>query len=150
MNLAVEYTRLFLGPGHRISLHESVLAPGGKGRLHGEKTVAVARFMAAAGFALPTPSPWLPDHLAVELEFMAHLCTEEAQHRTAGDETEARNAASWQADFLSRHLGTWVSVVRERVETAEPSTFYVAHAEWLCDFVHQELHSIGATGTLGS
>ncbi|MBF0624714.1 MAG: molecular chaperone TorD family protein [Magnetococcales bacterium] len=140
-DLAEEYTRLFLGPGPHLSLHEAVLVPGGAGLLWGRETAVVKTCMGEAGCAVADQAELLPDHLAVELEFMAHLCAEEAQGWLSGDAVGARNAAAWQTAFLNGHLGTWVGSVRERLEAARPSPFYAVFAELLCAFVRQEVET---------
>ncbi|MBF0400148.1 MAG: molecular chaperone TorD family protein [Magnetococcales bacterium] len=129
--LAEEYARLFLGPGPHISLHESVLVPGG-GLLRGKEMTAVKAFMADAGFVLPENTKMLPDHLSVELEFMAHLCAEEAQAWLSGDDVRARNARAWQVDFLATHLGQWADIVKDRLDASHPSPFYAVFAALLC------------------
>lgn len=134
--LSEEFARLFLGPGPHISLHESVLIPGG-GLLRGKETVAVKAFMKAAGFVVPEGAI-LPDHLSVELEFMAHLCEEEARSRLEGDPSRVRNATDWQAAFLTRHLGKWIGTVKDRLSVAMPSPLYALFIELLCVFIEHD------------
>jgi TorA maturation chaperone TorD len=72
-NLAVEYTRLFLGPAKHISPHESVhhkRDDGDWGSLFGADTVAVKNFIEASGLEYKSQYRGLPDHISVELELM--------------------------------------------------------------------------------
>jgi TorA maturation chaperone TorD len=81
--LAEEYTRLFLGPGKHISPHESVQLKRGSGVLWGPETGIVKRFIGEAGFDYDETYHGLPDHISVELEFLAHLVEQEANRRCA-------------------------------------------------------------------
>ena len=71
--LAVEYSRLFLGPGRHISPHESVhLREGeGGGLLWGEATIRAKKFIESCGFEYKPEYSGMPDHIGVELEFMS-------------------------------------------------------------------------------
>lgn len=133
--LGEEHARLFLGPGAHVSLHESVLVRREGGLLWGVETADVAAFMREAGFDLPVRSGMIPDHLSVELEFMAHLCREEAQALRDGDDPLRRSARSWQGEFLGRHLGKWVGDVRDRTLAMRPSLFHEIHVALLAAFV---------------
>ena len=50
-NLAIEFTRLFFGPGPHVSPHESIYAEvdGEAGGLYGAKTVEVKKFIETTG-----------------------------------------------------------------------------------------------------
>ena len=137
--LGEEHARLFLGPGAHVSLHESVLVRREGGLLWGVETADVAAFMREAGFDLSVRSGMIPDHLSVELEFMAHLCREEALALRDGDDPLCRSARSWQGEFLARHLGKWVGKVRDRTLAMRPSLFYEIHAALLASFVGEDL-----------
>lgn len=88
-----EYVRLFIN-----GLPEVVCAPYGsiylEGSVMGQTTVAVRDLYRAYGLA---PSD-MPDHIAVETEFLAWL-----HHAAAGDEQ-----ARADYDFLLNHLQEWV------------------------------------------
>jgi len=48
-----------------------------------------------------------PDHIAVELEFLAFLCYRESLERAEGRLAAARTMRQAQRRFLERHLGLW-------------------------------------------
>ncbi|MBM2837607.1 MAG: hypothetical protein HW415_232, partial [Deltaproteobacteria bacterium] len=76
--LAVEFASLFLiSPGRLLSPYESVQA-GKEGQLGGEAASKTLFFYKKAGFTIPEGISLLPDHFAIELEFMGHLCEREA------------------------------------------------------------------------
>jgi TorA maturation chaperone TorD len=81
-DLAVEYTRLFLGPGKHISPHESIhhdTGDGDWGQFWGRSTVEIKKFIAASGLEYKSEYTGLPDHISVELEFMQLAAKRETQ-----------------------------------------------------------------------
>ncbi len=75
-DLAVEYARLFIGPGKHISPHESVhhqRDDGQSGLLWGMSTVEVKKFIESTGLEYKSDYQGLPYHISVELEFMREL-----------------------------------------------------------------------------
>lgn len=103
--LAVEYARLFLLSGTPLHPYESVQR--GQGQLWGNLTVKVQQAYNDAGFTLVSEVNQIPDHLAMELEFMAHLATQEAWWWTEGVYEDAVALQVRQKVFLRDHLGTW-------------------------------------------
>lgn len=155
--LAIEYARLFLGPGPHTSPHESVLKNAASSVLNGPQTAAVRDFIANAGFDYEEGFAGLPDHLSVELEFLAHLTAAEAAAWAEDAGERGRNAQSWQYSFITQHLGTWANSFVVKVTEQEPHTFYGASAlllkeflSWEVEFLEAELreiHSILKTET---
>lgn len=103
--LLVEYSRLFLGPG------PVPCPPYGSlyldGEIMGPSTLEAARMYREEGLAVSGSWREPPDHVAVEMGFMAHLssATETAARR--GNTTEVRRLLVTQAVFLEKHLGRW-------------------------------------------
>lgn len=146
--LAVEYAALFLGPGGHISPYESVYAERGTGTLWGEQTVAVRRYVEAAGFEYGEKHAGIPDHLSVELEFMSELARREAEAWSRGDRAAAANCLEYQQEFMSEHLGTWVFRFCERVVEAAGLPFYRDIAKLTSEFLHGEREDIPRRLTL--
>jgi TorA maturation chaperone TorD len=135
--LSIEFSHLFVGPGKHVSPHESVQLGRG-GTLWGPETVAVKRFIEGAGFAYEGGYHGLPDHISVELEFLAQLASLEAAAWQAGDEEQASNCRRFQREFLDRHLGRWVAPFSERVGKMARLPFYAGMANLTRDFVAAE------------
>lgn len=77
----------------------------------------------------------LPDHLAVELEFMSYLCEQEALAWQADDaEAQARFAEAQRA-FIEQHLSHWLPDLHERVRAFEPNGLYAQVTEALNAFM---------------
>ena len=137
-NLAVEYTRLFLGPGKHISPHESVQLKRGSGILWGPETSAVRQAYRAAGYDMGEAETDIPDHLSVELDFLGLLAKEEAQawEGQAHDRTE--KFLQLQHSFISDHLGKWAARFCAKVKEEAEFSFYPAFADLLRGYLSGE------------
>jgi len=141
--LAEEYTRLFLGPGKHISPHESVQLKRGSGVLWGPETGIVKRFIGEAGFDYDETYHGLPDHISVELEFLAHLTEQQANATESGDDARLRSAIGWQHRFISKHLGKWVAIFARKIKADAVLPFYPAFAGLLPSFLATEKSTLG-------
>lgn len=135
--MAVEYTALFLGPGGHISPHESVHAES-DGALWGRSTSEVKRYIESAGFAYDPEDHRLPDHISVELEFMAALAGQEAQAYRDEDYPEASRRIGVQKKFLARHLGKWAPAFCRQVAERSELPFYREIARLAAAFLKAE------------
>jgi TorA maturation chaperone TorD len=147
-NLAVEYTRLFVGPGKHISPHESVHHKKEgvqSGQLWGELTAQVKMIIESSGLVYKSEYTGMPDHISVELEFMQHVVQREAQAWEADDDETALLCLKNEKKFVDEHLFGWIPVFCEKViETAEVP-FYREMARLtrsFIDFEKQELKKI--------
>lgn len=80
-----------------------------------------------------------PDHVAVELEFMAFLCDKETQALQTSLDGEANQLLDQQRAFLCNHLGRWFPQFAKRVKDAEPNWFYGSLIEAAFLFLRHEL-----------
>jgi DMSO reductase family type II enzyme chaperone len=106
-----EYIRLFQIGGRRgppCPLHA-----GHYGRDRGRTLQNLIRFYNYFGFRVTECV--MPDHLAVQLEFMSELA--------AGGAADAASGQRAQRDFLRTHLG-WTETLANRVGKAGPHPFY--------------------------
>lgn len=72
------------------------------------------------------------DHVAVELEFMAYLCTREAAAWNARTPETARQLRRQQHNFLDDHLGRWLPDFCGQIDGRFGRSFYACFAR-LCD-----------------
>ncbi len=129
--LEQEFTRLFLGPGRPVAHpYESVVR---EGRTMGETTLDVCRRLAEEGLAPNRHS--LPDHVAIELGFMAHLAAREALAWGAGAQDVALRLLQQQEAFLREHLGTWFPQFCHRILAGRPLVHYAQLAQRAESFV---------------
>jgi DMSO reductase family type II enzyme chaperone len=66
----------------------------------------------------------LPDHLAVELEFLSYLCDQEASASQAGDAVAALKFVTAQESFLEKHLLRWAPRLSQKVFDSMPDSMY--------------------------
>lgn len=88
-----------------------------------------------------------PDHLCVEIEFMAYLAQAESQATESWRQLQALRLA--QRDFLERHLLVWVPILNQKVASSTGEPFYVKAVKGLDDFLrkhHEYLQGTVATG----
>ncbi len=140
-DLAVEFTRLFLGPGSHISPHESLhteTAGAMDGSFWGPETVKVKRFMEAAGLSVDDDFSGMPDHISAELEFMRKLCEFEAACWNSADEETAVFCQGVQKRFVEEHLIQWVPNFCDKVVDMARMTFFKEMAKATKGFVDYE------------
>ncbi len=133
--LEADYAYLFVGPGRPVARpYESTHR---EHRMMGDCTLAVRSLYAEEGLA-PEPG-LLPDHVAMELEFMAHLARKEGDAREAGDGEGVLACLRQQESFLQEHLGRWVPSFCQEVLVSEAPPFYADLAQRTWDQVAEDL-----------
>lgn len=129
-DLAVEYCRLFIGPGKHFPPYESVhrgefvAGTGEKGLLMGEAAMEVSKFVKECGLEFDASYRGLPDHLGVELELMGQLTAWEASSWLEEDLEDAHTALDLQDRFMSEHLMRWVPGFCQKLADASEVPFY--------------------------
>jgi TorA maturation chaperone TorD len=144
-DLAVEYAKLFIGPGPRLSPHESLHVDSGCGGndFWGEETVQVKKFMEAAGVAVDESFTGMPDHISAELEFMQMLAVQEASYWAKGKEGSARSIKRVQQRFFDDHLSQWIPGFCHKVIEQAELPYFKTMAELTKDFIDLERTSLG-------
>lgn len=136
--VATEYAELFVGPRAPLApLYESVYV-GAIRRLNTDVTMRVRRFYEREGLEVVRRNTVPNDHIGLELEFMAALCTREADALEAGDADEAQRLQGVQRDFLQTHLGAWVDAFAARVAQAYCAHYYDAWTRFVQAFVSED------------
>lgn len=140
LRLEVEYNRLFVGPGRLLappyeSYYASQGLSGRGGRLRTEDELAVRRAYADAGYAMPDEFVDLPDHMALELDFLSLLCADEAEAWEVGDADGARALRSVADEFAQRHPARWFGRCAALVASGAREGFYPALMRLACALV---------------
>ena len=127
--LAVEYARVFLAAGvfgsDKMTAvpYESVFTSEGHLMMQASRDDVVRRF-AADGFKVNPDLHEPEDHLAFELEYVAHMSRKAAELVETGDaEALAANVAR-QMEFIDAHLLNWVGNLYETAREYAKTTFY--------------------------
>ena len=132
-----EYISAFdiaFGPSHPCPLHESdhrddVRSP--------EITEELLRFYEHFQVKLRGKERDYPDHLVVELEFVAYLAKKEADAGKRGNDPAPYCRA--QVDFLERHLDKWVPKLDEKIQKSIKQSFYQGASSFLREFLSNHL-----------
>jgi len=140
-DLAVEFTRLFIGPGPHISPHESVhveYACVEECTLMGPETVAVKRFIEATGLNYREEFHGLPDHISAELELMQKLTEREGEAWSEDDQEDAVGIKQIQKQFLNEHIVLWVPRLCDKIIEQAELPYFKEIAAALKEFIYFE------------
>jgi TorA maturation chaperone TorD len=136
--LAVDFTFLFHGPGGHIAPYESVQTGRDGGELDGRAATAVRHAIEISGFYVDPKARQLPDHISVELEFMAELAREESSAWAQNNIATARDSVARQSEFVKDHLQEWVPEFCRKMRERASTQFYREIAGLLADLVERE------------
>jgi len=148
-DLAVEFARLFLGPGKHISPHESVhhqRSGGDWGRFWGASTVKVKKFIESTGLSYADDYSGIPDHIAVEFEFMRHVTLCEKKAWEDAQEETAKGCRKIEKKFVEDHLMGWIPAFCDKVIHQAESPFYRVWAEMTKGFLEFEMENMTRNG----
>ncbi len=132
--LEIEYSRLFLGPfSLLVPPYESCFRE--ERRAMGETTMAVARLYKKAGFVVDSWFKEPPDHIALELSFLAELDELESKTQAQGNNSLGGAVRALQREFLASHLLLWAGAFQEAVQQKATLVFYPAMARIMVEAV---------------
>jgi TorA maturation chaperone TorD len=138
-----EYNRLFLVKP-QAPPHEAYYLDG-TGQFRGWMLAKLQGIYAENGLAISPTLNEMPDHLAVELELMSHLCF--VAH--AGENEMIEAALDSQRAFLTQHLAKWFPKFAKRVKEAKPKCHYGVAVEATYLFLRSELVSLVSNESYG-
>jgi TorA maturation chaperone TorD len=121
------YLTLFVGTSLRkpIPLHEtSFLDPADE--MSGQVLADIEGAYGAAGLSASPSTGEMPDHAAVELEFVSYLIAREEAAWEAGDVSQVLRAIRSQGRFLKRHPCVWLPALARGVASRQPGGLYAA------------------------
>jgi putative dimethyl sulfoxide reductase chaperone len=136
--LLVDYTRLFLGAPQALVKPYSSVWLSGQPELMQDSTMALLKLYEQGGFAIDPEFRDLPDHVAVELEFLYLLTYQQNQALAQGDDQALRAVAVLRTAFLIGHLGRWLGPFILAVHDHAQCEFYRELAEFTELFVRLE------------
>jgi TorA maturation chaperone TorD len=137
-DLAVEFTRLFIGPGDHVPPNSAVHMEGEGSVLWGASTGWVKHFIETTGFEYRSDYHDLPDHISVELEFMQELTARESEALKENDGDTLGNLRQTQKEFVRRHMAVWVPVFCDKVMARAELSFFKGMAEVTKEFIRSE------------
>jgi TorA maturation chaperone TorD len=123
--LLVDYTRLVLGPLEAIALpYSSAWLEAADAPADDNPPPSVLALYSEGGFDMDTEFMELPDHVAVELEFLYLLTFTENQATWAGQADEALATQKLKQRFLREHLGAWIGPFTSALAAGARTVFY--------------------------
>ncbi len=145
-----EFMNLLKVPGGQyVTPYESVYCdthavPGKrvKGLLMGRSAVDVQKWYRLAAVEIADERKELPDHIGVELGYLAHLCGKEQQFASNGDDSRLARAWEMQRDFLAAHIVSWVGALRDRIHERAQHAYFRAVADMLVEFAQRDLATL--------
>ncbi|MBU4342445.1 MAG: molecular chaperone TorD family protein [Candidatus Omnitrophica bacterium] len=134
--LKIEYSRLFLGPFKVLVPPYGSVYLEHERRVMGESTIDVKRWYEKEKLDILIRE--VPDHIAIELEFMYLLVFKQIEATKDSDSVGAWNYQKKQASFLNTHLGKWAPEFSEKLEASARNGFYKNLARYTRLFVEED------------
>lgn len=137
--LILDYSRLFLGPFDILAKpYGSVYLDGAK-VVMGDSTMQALELYREGGFDVAGDFREMPDHVAVELEFLYLLSFHIGQDP---DDEERTRLIALKQRFLENHLGRWVGTLSAAIRCGAETDFYKLLADLTETFVREDLREL--------
>ncbi|EGR4212614.1 molecular chaperone TorD [Vibrio cholerae] len=138
LELAADFCDLFLRSDRDSALpYASVYAD--QGLLNGKPVQQMRELLSAHGVKVEQNLNEPEDHLAIQLDFLAHLAISANQIEHSAQLSLALQA---QSDFISQHLLTWLPAFAERCTQFDAFGLYSAAARLALAFIQQDKHCL--------
>jgi TorA maturation chaperone TorD len=136
--LAVEHARLFIGPFQLVAPPYGSIYLDDAKMVMGDSTARVGAFYHNCGLQLAEDFHELPDHFAVELEFMSFLAFKQREAEVSGNSNEVARIISLQQEFLGKYLMSWLEPFTTAIITDAEAPFYQAIARCTATFINAD------------
>ncbi len=133
--LRVDFAKLFIGPYELLAPPYGSVYLDGERRLMGNSTVEVIKWYEEAGLIIDKDFKELPDHIAVELEFMYYLIWKEAEVLEKSETEKAHLFKEMRDKFFNQLLSPWVPSFCQKIKESTDNLFYIALANCLSTFM---------------
>lgn len=123
-DLLIDYSRLFVGPSRPLAPpYESVWVSPSE-NLAQEATTQLLALYEHCGFGVADNLADLPDHIAVELEFLYVLSFERNLAASSESAVRVSELTALERRFYSEHLGQWIWSFLDVMERSANTDFY--------------------------
>ena len=139
-SLIIDHSKLFLGPYELLAPPYGSVYLENTRRIMGNSTIDVMNRYREEGLDIGIKE--VPDHIAIELEFMYLLIFKQGEAIRNSDSGNAVSYLRKQKAFLESHLGIWVSEFANNVEANGQTEFYKNLARSTKLFVIEDLKSL--------
>jgi putative dimethyl sulfoxide reductase chaperone len=137
-DLMVDYAKLFVGPNELLAPPYGSVYLDKERRVMGNSTMDVIKMYEEEGLSIDEDFKELPDHIAVELEFMYYLISKELESFERSEIEKAIYFIKTQEVFLDRFLRQWVTSFCEKIKEGTENKFYKALADCVHNFIINE------------
>lgn len=145
--LRQEFMDLFKVPGGKyVAPYESVYRDSREiegtqvsGLLMGSSAIDAQRWYRLGAAEMTDHIKELPDHIAVELGFMAYLCRTEQEFQSTGDRDHAQRAREMEHDFLEAHILSWVGDLCDRIRKKSNHVYFNSVGQLALSFAEHDL-----------
>ena len=137
-DLLVDYTHLFLGAPQALAKPYASVWLTGEPELMQDSTMELLKLYEQGGFEIDPDFRDLPDHVAVELEFLYLLTYQQNQALARRDDPALQAVEVLRTAFLIGHLGRWLGAFILAMHEHAQSEFYRELAELTELFVRLE------------
>jgi TorA maturation chaperone TorD len=136
--LLIEYASLFVGPYELKAPPYGSIYLNGERKVMGDSTLQVIKLYEEAGLVMDKDFKELPDHIAVELEFMYYLIYKEMEALEKSEKEKTLAFRETRSHFFNRFLRPWVPSFCEKIKQSTDHPFYLSLANSLSAFItHQ-------------
>jgi TorA maturation chaperone TorD len=132
--LKLDYSRLFLGPFEIPAKPYGSVYLDGEKVVMGDSTVQTMELYREGGFNVAADFSEMPDHVAVELEYLYLLSYNQGQ-TAESDGDGAEKLRILKKRFLDEQLGRWIAPFTEAMRTHAETEFYKKLADLTEQFV---------------
>ena len=140
--LLVDYTSLFLGPIEAKAKPYGSIWKNSPSPMEGNPNLAVLDLYSEGGFEIDDDFRELPDHVAVELEFLYLLNFNSNKAKAEGKVEDAAAMVSLTHRFLDEHLGAWIGPFASAVNVGAKTSFYGTLAKLTKRFVRMQAAAV--------
>jgi TorA maturation chaperone TorD len=137
--LKIEFTRLFIGPYSMPAPPYGSVYLEKERKVMGDSTMDVQKRYQNCGLDISSNFKEVPDHIAVELEFMFFLVFKEIESIESNVPEQAQEIFLHQKLFLMEHLNMWIPDFTDCVIEHAGTEFYRNLAKATRVFVAEEL-----------
>ena len=138
--ILVDYTKIFHGPFKAVAHpYSSVYLSEGNKTLNNESTQWVEEFYRTCGYSFGKSVKDMPDHIAVELEFLYLMKFNQVSLLKNEHNEKAIELESKYIHFLENHFNVWIPKFCDKIISDVENKYYVLLCKWLKDFVLKHL-----------
>lgn len=135
-----EYSKLFIGPFKLLAPPYGSVYLDPERKLMGNSTIDVLKWYQRAGVSFDRRQRDLPDHIAVEFEFMSYLIwRERLEASQAFDGEVILRRLQEQHAFLEQHLKAWVPAFAQAIKNGTDNLFYRSLADCTTTFIESDV-----------